>query len=804
MLKNYFKTAWRSLVRNKSYTIINITGLAIGIAACLLIFLVINFETSFDNYHQKKDHIYRILSKRTSSEGVKIRASMPIPLEKDLRIDFPQLPLVTSALHDDGKQISINDNSGRVKKFKEDDTYIVEPQFFSVFDFAWLAGNKKNALTEPNTVVLSEQVAKKYFGSWDKAMGKTITYEKNLDLKVTGILKDQPANTDLPVTLAISYATIKSTDYKSNMEDWGSNFGSHNCFVVLPDNISEARFNQDLVAFLKKHKPEDYKKEALLLQPLTEMHYDTRAGLFSGEVFSRDLIKALGLIGLFLLVIACVNFINLATAQAVNRSKEVGIRKVLGSRRNQLILQFLSETFIITLFAVLVAIALSEAALPSLNKLLEVKLNAGFITDPLILLFLGGVLIAVTLLSGMYPSMVLSGFNPIAALKNKISRGKSSGITLRRSLVVLQFGIAQVLVIGTIVIISQVDHFKNSSLGFDKDAVITVTLPGDSVSRLSMKALRNQILEQPGIKDLSYSFSSPSDNASWGTRITYNNAAEESDFRVNLKWADVEYFKLYNLKFVAGRPYVKSDTVREYVVNETLLKNLGVTNPKDAIGKTINIWGDKKLTAQIVGVVKDFNVSSLREQIPAVLMASWNDQYSIANIKLNPANMKPTLANIEKVWTATFPENIYEYKFLDQKIANFYKKETQLSQLYKIFAGMAIFISCLGLYGMVSFMAVQRTKEVGIRKTLGASVSHIVYLFSKEFTLLILVSFAISAPIAWYFMQLWLQEFTYRIYLGAGIFIMSISLSIIIAWATVGYKAIKAALVNPVRSLRSE
>lgn len=804
MLKNYFKTAWRSLVRNKSYTIINITGLAIGIAACLLIFLVINFETSFDNYHQKKDHIYRILSKRTSSEGVKIRAGMPIPLEKDLRIDFPQLPLVTSALHDDGKQISINDNSGQVKKFKEDDTYIVEPQFFNVFDFAWLAGSKKSALIEPNTVVLSQKAAEKYFGSWDKAMGKTITYEKNVDLKVTGILKDQPANTDLPVTLAISYATIKSTDYKSNMEDWGSNFGSHNCFVVLPDNISEARFNQDLVAFLKKHKPDDYKKEALLLQPLTEMHYDTRAGLFSGEVFSRDLIKALGLIGLFLLVIACVNFINLATAQAVNRSKEVGIRKVLGSRRNQLILQFLSETFIITLFAVLLAIALSELALPSLNKLLEVKLDAGFIADPLILLFLGGVLIAVTLLSGMYPSMVLSGFNPIAALKNKISKGKSSGITLRRSLVVLQFGIAQVLVIGTIVIISQVDHFKNSSLGFDKDAVITVTLPGDSVSRLGMKALRNQIIAQPGIKDLSYSFSSPSDNASWGTRITYNNAAEESDFRVNLKWADVEYFKLYNLKFVAGRPYVQSDSVREYVVNETLLKNLGVTNPKDAIGKTINIWGDKKLTAQIVGVVKDFNVSSLREQIPAVLMASWNDQYSIANIKLNPANMKPTLANIEKVWTATFPENIYEYKFLDQKIANFYKKETQLSQLYKIFAGMAIFISCLGLYGMVSFMAVQRTKEVGIRKTLGASVSHIVYLFSKEFTLLILVSFAISAPIAWYFMQQWLQEFTYRIHLGAGIFIMSISLSIIIAWATVGYKAIKAALVNPVRSLRSE
>ncbi|MCQ6956595.1 ABC transporter permease [Mucilaginibacter aquariorum] len=804
MLKNYFKTAWRSLLRNKSYAIINITGLAIGIAACLLIFLVIHFQTGFDTYHAKKDRIYRVLNKRTSSEGVKLRAGLPLPIARDLRVDFPQLPLVTTVINDQGKQISVKDKAGQIKRFKETDLYITDTQFFNVFDFTWLSGDKKTALNEPNTVVLTQRMAKKYFGDWENAMGKTLTYENKIDLKVTGILQDLPLNTDLPVSIAISYPTIKKTDYNNNLEDWNSNFGSHNCFIVLPENVSEARFNHDLVAFIKKHRPDEAKREAFLLQPLTEMHFDTRVGLFSGQVFSKDMIKTLSLIGVFLLVIACVNFINLATAQAVNRSKEVGIRKVLGSKRKQLIMQFLSETFIITLFSVVLAMGLSEAALPALNGLLEIKLSSGFITDPIIVTFLAVVLIVVTLLSGLYPSMVLSGFNPIAALKNKITGVRSNGITLRRGLVVVQFGIAQVLVIGTIVIISQLNHFKNSPLGFDKDAVITVNLPNDSISRLRMTALRNEILQQPNIKSFSYSFSSPSDNINWGSPITYDNAAVETEFRVNLKWADADYFKLYDLKFVAGGPYAKSDTVKAYVVNETLLKNLGVTNPKDAIGKTINIWGDKNLTQKIVGVVKDFNVTSLREQIPPVVMAAWTGQYGIANIKLSPTNMQPTLAAIENLWTKTFPDNVYEHKFLDQKIENFYKKESQLSQLYKIFAGIAIFISCLGLYGMVSFMAVQRTKEVGIRKTLGASVANIVYLFSKEFTVLILISFVISAPVAWYFMQQWLQGFTYRIHPGLGIFAISIALSIIIAWATVGYKAIKAALVNPVKSLRSE
>jgi putative ABC transport system permease protein len=482
----------------------------------------------------------------------------------------------------------------------------------------------------------------------------------------------------------------------------------------------------------------------------------------------------------------------------------VGIRKVLGSNRNQLMLQFISETLIITLFAVVLAVAIAVVALPMLNKLLEIQLSGNFLSDPIIILFLAGVVIGVTLLSGSYPALVLSGFNPIEALKNRIQAGRSSGISLRRVLVVMQFCIAQFLVIGTLVLIYQMNYFKNKSLGFNKDAVITVPFPGDSISRMKINALKNQLLQQPGIKDVSVSLYSPSDESSWYSDFKFNNSPKPTDFGASLKWADPEYFKLYDIQFVAGGPYRKSDTISGYVINETLMNRLGIRDPKQAIGKYIMLWNDKKKYAQITGVVKDFNVSSLQNVIPPVLMSPWKDVYQKLNIKIQPVNISQTLVGVESLWNKTFPDGVYEYQFLDNTVASFYKSEDQLSKLYKIFASIAIFISCLGLYGLVSFMAVQRTKEVGIRKTLGASVSHIVYLFSKEFTLLILIAFAISAPIGWYFMNKWLQPFAYKITLGPGIFILAIAASVIIAWLTVGYKAIRAALANPVNSLRSE
>ncbi|HVW95063.1 MAG TPA: ABC transporter permease [Mucilaginibacter sp.] len=806
MLKNYLKTAWRSLLRNKSYAIINIAGLAVGIAACLLIFLVIQFETSFDDFHKNRDNIYRVVSASQTPDGFSLGSGTPLPTAEGLRVDYPQIKHIASIFRYGGHYTVPAGNGGTDKKFKEDDAYYTEPQFFDIFDFAWLAGDKKTALSEPNTALLTKTEAERFFGNWHDAIGKVIVYENKTNLKITGILEDVPANTDFPLKIVVSYATIKvkGSDFYNNISDWVSTFGSHNVYLILPDNMNVGRFNTELTAFAKKHKPALYAKQAFRLQALKDMHYNTEVSVFSYLAFSKRFLSVLSLIGAFLLVIACVNFINLATAQAVNRSKEVGVRKVLGGSRRQLTVQFISETLIITLFAVVLAAGVAWLMLPLLNQLLSIKISGQFLGQGSILLFLLAVVVCVTLLSGLYPALVLSGFNPIVALKNRVAASRASGISLRRALVVLQFSIAQVLVIGTLVIVYQMDYFRTKSLGFQKDAIVTVPFPGDSVSRSKLNAIRDELMLQPGIRDVSFSFTSPSDADSWSSDFIYNNSGKPTNFAANLKWADAEYFKLYQMQFLAGNAYPKSDTIRAYVVNQTLLKQLGVRNPNDAIGKTINLWNDKSKIAQIVGVVKDFNVSSLKDKIPPVLMASWKDVFQVINIKVQPLNINRTMASIEKIWNNTFPNGLYEYQFLDKKIESFYRTEDQLSTLYKIFAGIAIFISCLGLYGLVSFMALQRVKEVGIRKTLGATVGHIVYLFSREFTVLIIVAFAISAPVGWYFMNKWLQGYTYKIHLGPEIFILAILTSVVIAWATVGYKAIKAALANPVNSLRSE
>ena len=803
MLRNYFKTAWRSLVRNKSYTAINITGLAIGIAACLLIFLIVQYETSFDNFHRHKDRIYRVVNVAYGPDGVTLGSGTQLPLAEGLKLDFPNLTTVGSIMLNDGSHYSVGDT----KKFKEDSAYYADPQFFQIFDFKWLAGDKKTALAEPNTMVLTQGEADKFFGDWHAAMGKMVRYENTSDFKVTGIIENTPVNSDFPMKVVMSWVTLisKDGDMSGNAQDWISTFSDHNTYLILPAGMSETGFNKDLVAFAKKHIPPPYNKSSSFqLQALRDMHFDAKIGVYSGHAFSRQLITVINLIGFFLLIIACVNFINLATAQAVNRSKEVGIRKVLGSNRFQLVLQFITETLIITLFAVVLAALVSFLTLPMLNKLLDIRLSVRFLLDPVVLLFLIGVVIGVTFFAGFYPALVLSGFNPIEALKNKIRAGRSGKLSLRSVLVVTQFCIAQFLVIGMLVLIYQMDYFKNKSLGFNKDAVVTVPLPGDSSSRTRINALRDELLQQPGIKDVSISLYCPADESGWHSDFEFDNSTKPVDFGASLKWADPEYFKLYDIPFVAGGPYKATDTISGYVVNETLIHKLGITDPKQAIGKYIMLWKDPKKKAQITGVVRDFNVGSLKDAIPPVLMAPWKQFYAKINIKIEPRNAQQTLAMIDNLWNKTFPEGVYEYKFLDKTIADFYKSENELSSLYKIFAGIALFISCLGLYGLVSFMAVQRIKEVGIRKTLGASVGQIVYLFSKEFTVLIVIAFAISAPVGFYFMHGWLEGFTYRITIGPGIFCLAMLFSLVIAWLAVGYKAVRAALTNPVKSLRSE
>ncbi len=804
MFRNYFKTAIRNLSRNKNYALINVLGLAVGTAASLLIFLVIQFETSFDNFHKKKDSIYRVATEFHNQDGIDYTAGVSFPVAPQLRIDFPQLEEVACIFRMGDGQITIQkDATNQQKKLHEDNIFYAEPEFFKMFDFGWLAGNAKTSLTETNSVVLTQEVAEKYFGDWRSAIGKTIKHDNKYTYKVTGIIKNVPANTDFPLSVVVSYSTLKKTNIERNLNDWVSTFGQAYTFVALPAELSLGKFNARLKSFAKKHKPAENAKDVFIAQPLSEMHYDDRFGNYSNHTFSHELVKALVLIGIFLITIACVNFINLATAQAVNRSKEVGVRKVLGSNRSQLAFQFLGETALITVTAVVIAVVIAEAALPFLNKLLETMMTMNFIANPILILFVVIVTIFVTLLSGLYPAIILSGFNPVTALKSKVTFKMVGGISLRRALVVLQFAIAQMLIIGMLIVVSQMDYFKNASLGFDKASIVNVAIPGDSISHTKIDYLRNNLLKDPDIKNVSFSYASPSSDGNWQSDFKFDHATKNTDFSANLKWADADYFKTYNMQFVAGRPYYQSDTIREFVVNETLLRKLGIRNPKDAIGKEMSFW-DGPFKAPIVGVVHDFNSFSLKQPMAPVVLSTWKDVYQTINIKMKAGAEKSTLAFVEKLWSQVYPDYVYQYQFLNETIANFYKQENQLSMLYKIFAGIAIFISCLGLYGLVSFMAVQRTKEMGIRKVLGATARNIVYLLSKEFTLLIIIAFAISAPVAYYLMYKWLQNYTYRIQLSASIFLLAIISSIIIAWITVGHRAIKVAIANPVKSLRTE
>lgn len=802
MIKNYFKIALRNLQRNKTYALLNILGLSVGIAASLLIFVVIRFQTSFDNFHTKKDQIYRVGSQFHTQDGVDYSDGVSFPTGPALRIDFPQIKEVAS-IYRDGGQITLEERDKQQKKFREDNFYYAEPEFFKMFDFGWLSGNSQTCLKEPNDAVLTQAIAEKYFGSWRSAIGKTFKYENIHLYTVRGILKNIPPNSDFPLGVVVPYSAMKQTWLNGSLNDWVSTFGGAYTFVVLPKELSSREFNNQLKAFSKKHKPAEYSADAAFAQALTEIHYDDRFGNYNEHTFSHSLIKALSIIGIFLIMIACVNFINLATAQAVNRSREVGVRKVLGSSRAQLALQFIGETAVITAAAVIIAVVVAKVTLPLLNKLLAARMSMSFINSPGLILFVIIVAILVTILSGLYPAIILSGFNPVKALKSKITSKMIGGISLRRALVILQFAIAQILIIGMLIVVSQMNYFRNATLGFDKAAIINIDVPGDSISKTKYDFVRNRLHANTDIRDISFSFGSPSADNNWNSDFKFNHSDKTTNFSANLKWADPDYFKTFNLQFVAGRPFYPSDTVKEFVVNETLLRKLGITNPRDAIGKEINFWDGNKV-ANIVGVIRDFNSYSLREPMAPVVLSTWKDVYQTVNLKINPGAQKKILAYTEKLWNEAFPDHVYEYRFLDETIANFYSQENQLSMLYKIFAGIALFISCLGLYGLVSFMAVQRTKEVGIRKVLGATAGNIVYLLSKEFTLLIIVAFVISAPIAYYIMYQWLQDYTYRISLDAYIFLLAIIGSIVIAWITVGHRAIKAAIANPVKSLRTE
>jgi predicted permease len=812
MLNIFYKSALRSLWNKKSFSVLNIMGLAVGIAASILIFLIIRNELSYDKYQSKRDRIYRVVTtlvNKSNGEISRRTPGVPPPLPAAMQKDFAQVEKTAAILAMGGAQFYIPEkNIGEEKRFKEEGGLVwAEAGIFDILDFNWSGGNA-TALKDPNTAVIAESVANKFFGDHKNAIGRTIQlYSFRIPLQIVGVFKDLPGNTDIPIRIAASYPTLRGRlpdVFANNENSWGFTFGQ--CFLSLKAGQSGDQLQAQLPAFMKRYYPEDKPQDKydirLGLQPLEKMHFDTDVELFKTDGLSKKELLSLSLIGLFLIIVACINFINLSTAQSVNRGKEIGVRKVLGGSRSQLVKQFLLETAFITLISLLIGCLIAQLTLPLLNDLLGKQLSLNFLQHPSILLFIVLSAIAVTFLAGFYPAIVLSGFNPITIFRNKLIAKKSGALSLRRALVVFQFVIAQLLVIGTIVVVKQMSYFRNRPMGFDKEGIALINLPSDSSLKVKYPLLESRMLQLPGVVSASLCMEAPSNFFAQSRAFYFNNSPEIQQFGIIRQFADTGYLKTFGIKLVAGRPFFHSDTIRELLVNETAVKKLGLQSPQDIIGKTISFNGTPNYP--IVGVVRDFNSRSLRDEISPVVISSQYDAYEWIAVRMDRNKMKIALEQVQKTFTEIYPTYMYDRVFFDERIEGFYENEAITSRLFKIFSFLAIFISCLGLYGLVSFMAVQKTKEIGVRKVLGASVQSIVYLFSREFTVLIAIAFLIAAPVGYYLMKEWLAGFYYHTNIGWEVFVSAIIISIIIAWITVGYKAIKAAIANPVRSLRTE
>ncbi|UOE46403.1 ABC transporter permease [Mucilaginibacter sp. SMC90] len=792
MIKNYIKIAWRNLVRNKAYATISVIGLALGIACGVLIFTLISYHLSFDNFHNNSDRIYRFYTE-FHDQGVDRVGAVPQPMAKGYRNDLAFSEKTARYISFNKTLITIT-HGNDVKKFGEDDgVAFVEPEYFSILNFPLLKGDKKTILVNPNEALITEKMAHKYFGN-DNPIGKVFKLDNNINVTVTGVLQDFPNNTDLKQQIFISYASMEGYAGKDRENNWGGVYSGCQAFTRLKPGVTKAQVETAMLQLIKKnYTGRDLQVWRFKLQPIAEMHFDRELGGYADKSY----LWALFFIGVFLIITASVNFINLATAQALNRSKEVGIRKVLGSQPFQLFWQFIAETAIISIIAVGVAVGLSEIALPALNNLFHARMTFKWVE---LSAFIVLVTIVVVFLSGSYPGLVLARFQPIKALKSKLSQKDVGGFSLRRVLVVTQFTISQVLIIGTIIVVSQLNYSQTADLGFNKNAVVLVPLPQND--KIKMSTMRNLISEIKGVENVSYCYNAPASRSNSNTGIQYDNRAEDEHWSINTKQADENYISTFGIKLVAGRNFFKGDSVKELLVNETFVKKLHL-KPQDVIGKQMAVNG-RSYKGTIVGVMKDFYNYSFHSEIsPLCVMPNYQSLSTVA-VKIDMRNAKASLAAIDKIWNQTFPEELYSYQFLDDTITRFYEMDNILLTLVEAFAGIAIIIGCLGLYGLVSFMAVRKTKEIGVRKVLGARISSILWLFGKEFSILLLIAFVVAAPLAWWAMHNYLKDFQYRISIGPQIFIVSILSTFIIAWITVGYRATMAALANPVKSLRSE
>lgn len=770
-------------MHNKSYALINITGLALGLAACIVIFLVVQNELGYDQYHKNSDRTYRV-----TLHGLDYNPSVAFAVAPAFKNDFSEVE-VSQYYPRQGGLVSVGE-----QKYNQKVYAFADENFTKIFDFAWLSGNAATALKEPNTVVLTESTAKRYFHDTD-AIGKTIRLDNEEDLRVTGVIKDLPSNTHFVFSFLASWETIRKKVNTSNF--WSIQGGM--LYVTLPKNVSAGTVESQFPAFITKNWKEDVAKDKgiLMLQPLKEIHFDRRYLNQISMPRSKETIYGLAGVAIFIILTACINFVNLATAQSLKRGKEVGIRKTLGAFRKQLIMQVMGETTLLVIVSVFLSFAAVILFLPYTEPLLDIRIDTANLFKPEMIGAIISIIVATILLAGLYPALIQSGFQPLKALKSGMTENSGGRSYLRKGLVIVQFSITQILLVGTFIVGSQMDFFLNKDIGFEKDAIVTFAT-GEKAD-----VLRQKLIDNPGVEQVSLASGAPAYSTNFAPFSSPELGMPDNDV-TEIKQVDENYLSMYHIKLLAGEPITKvvsKDTVANLVVNETLIKRLGIDDPEKAIGQRFLI-GDSPI--RIRGVVQDFQSESKHKKIRACVIMYNPNSFWQTSVKLRPEKMHETLTAIEKDWSELNPKSLFSYEFIDDHIAGMYTQEYKMYNAFRLFSAIAILIGCLGLYGLVSLMAVQRTKEIGIRKVLGASIPGLVVLFFNQFIWLILIAFILAAPVAWFAMDKWLQEFAYHISIGPAIFLISILTTLIIAGITISHQSIKAALMNPIKSLRSE
>ncbi|MFC2084084.1 ABC transporter permease [Bacteroidota bacterium] len=807
MFKNYLKIAYRNIIKYKGYTFINIAGLTIGIACCLLILLYVKDELSFDRFHNNAERIYRVIE-HVKIDGVgEESASMPFPFGETIPIEFPDAIESTVRLFDfQSPTLALENQEIDEKRFNEANFYFADSNVFQMFNFELLRGNPETVLDEPNSIVLTESMVPKYFDNEDP-IGKTLRFQNFIDLQVTGIAKDAPPNSHIQFDFLTSFSTLRQFFGGQIPQNWYWN----PCwtYILLRENVSPDYVESQFPSIIEKYFPNNIKdKTTIFLQPLIDIHLKSHLDYEMGPNSDISYVYIFSGIAVFILCIACINFMNLSTARSANRSREVGMRKVLGAYKIQLIKQFIGESILTSFVAAILAVVAVQLFLPTFNSFAGKNIIVNYFNDAFLILILVLIALFVGVVSGMYPAFFLSAFQPTDVLKGKLSTGARNSV-LRKTLVVIQFAISVILIIGTGILFQQLNFLKNQKLGYDKDQIIMVHSYNINLAAW-YDAFKGQIMQDPRV--LNVTVMEEALGAKYQTSTyTPEGSSDDQSHQIPRLLGYFDFIETFGMEMAAGRSYTiefAADTITGIILNEEAAKYFGWT-PEEAIGKAVS-QAQGQFVRRVVGVVKNFNYASLHQPIDPFILELPQNRFQVnfflryIAVKIKPGDLQSTLAFLEDRWNNVVPNRSFDYFFLDESLNKLYEAEVKMGKVFSAFSILAILIACLGLFALASFTAEQRTKEVGIRKVMGASVPGIVGLLSKEFLILVIIANFIAWPLAAYGMTKWLNTFAYRVEFGYSSFILAAIAAVVIALLTVSYQAIKAATANPADSLRSE